>query len=261
LTAPEYAARHGRQRVKCERLRYRSDGLAVVAYYWGPRRADRAPRPLIVFHRGGAREDSKLRPNTQFGFQRFVDAGYIVIGTQYRGNDGGEGQDEMGGADVADVLNLIDIAKSFPQVDASRIYALGYSRGGMQALLASSRGAGFRAIATVGAPADLTQTLRANPRSAQQFARLIPGFERDPEGQLQPRSPLLWAEKIGAPLLLIAGSADPLVLAHQNSVALAARLGELRKPYELVVYEGDTHGVMINGRDRDARILAWFARH
>ena len=62
------------------------------------------------------------------------------------------------------------------------------------------------------------------------------------------------------PLLLIAGSADPLVAAHANSIKLAATLGELGKTYELVIYQGDSHGVMINARDRDQRILDWFAR-
>jgi dipeptidyl aminopeptidase/acylaminoacyl peptidase len=51
-----------------------------------------------------------------------------------------------------------------------------------------------------------------------------------------------------------------VVPAHTNSIKLAARLGELKKTYELVIYDGDTHGVMINARDRDQRILAWFKR-
>lgn len=260
LTAREYAQRHRRGQVSCARLSYRSDGLKVIGYLWRSQRRAKAPQPILIFNRGGALEDSKLRPNTQFGFYRFVQAGYVVIGTQYRGNDGGEGRDELGGADVNDVLKLLEIARSLDGVDPGNVFALGYSRGAMETLLAAGRGAGFRAAATVGLPADLLSGYQSNPQSAGQFRKLMPGFESNPEETLKSRSAIYWADRIDVPLLLIAGSTDPLVAAHANSIKLAARLGELGKTYELVIYQGDSHGVMINARDRDQRILDWFAR-
>lgn len=261
LTPTEYAERHRRGRVDCERLTYRSDGLKVIGFVWrSPKRA-KSQQPLLVFNRGGAQEFSKLRPNTQFGFYRFVQAGYVVVGSQYRGNDGGEGRDELGAADVGDVLKLIEIAKTFDNVDPVNMFALGYSRGGMQTLLAAKRGAEFRAAATVGLPADLLSSYRRDPRSANSLRALIPDFESNSEAALRARSAVYWPEEIQLPLLLIAGSADPSVATHTGSVALAARLGDLQKGYELVVYEGDSHGVMINARDRDERILRWFSRY
>jgi dipeptidyl aminopeptidase/acylaminoacyl peptidase len=258
LTRREYAERHGRRSVTCTRLTYRSDGLKVIGFLWRSRRQPKAAQPIIVFNRGGALEDSKLRPNTQFGFYRFVEEGYVVVGSQYRGNDGGEGRDELGGADVNDVLKLVEIARTLEAVDPGNVFALGYSRGAMETLLAAGRGAGFRAAATVGMPADLLQSYLAMPQSDGLYRRLIPDFASAPEAALKSRSALYWTEDIQVPLLLIAGAADPVVPAHANSIRLASRLGELKKTYELVVYDGDTHGVMINARDRDQRILAWF---
>lgn len=260
VTRREYARRHGRGSVSCTRLTYRSDGLKVIGYLWRSRQRPAGPQPIIIFNRGGALEDSKLRANTQFGFYRFVEEGYVVLGSQYRGNDGGEGRDELGGADVNDVLALVELARTLDGVDPGNVFALGYSRGAMETLLAARRGAGFRAAATVGMPADLLAGYLASPQRGGLYRRLIPDFAADPEAALKTRSALYWADEIHVPLLLIAGAADPLVAAHANSIKLAARLGELRKTYELVVYDGDTHGVMINARDRDQRIIAWFRR-
>lgn len=56
------------------------------------------------------------------------------------------------------------------------------------------------------------------------------------------------------------GSGDPLVSTVEQTLPFAARLQHLAKRYELVVYEGDSHGLTLNGKDRDTRILNWFER-
>jgi dipeptidyl aminopeptidase/acylaminoacyl peptidase len=261
LSAAEYLDR-GAPGITCERITYLSDGLKVVGYLWRPATARDGDRlPLLVFHRGGALEDSKLRPNTQFGFDRFVRAGYVVIGTQYRGNDGGEGREEFGGADVRDVLAVTRVGQALPYVDPQRVFALGYSRGGMMALLAARAGAPHLAIATVGAPTDLRSArAAADAGSLATARRLIPGFDADPDAALSARSAMTWAEELRAPVLILHGGADPIVSAAAHALPFAARLRELGKVHDLVVYEGDTHGLQISGRERDERILEWFRR-
>jgi dipeptidyl aminopeptidase/acylaminoacyl peptidase len=61
-------------------------------------------------------------------------------------------------------------------------------------------------------------------------------------------------------MLLLQGSGDPLVSTAEQTLPFAARLQALGKRYELVVYEGDSHGLILNGKDRDSRILSWFER-
>jgi dipeptidyl aminopeptidase/acylaminoacyl peptidase len=265
LSAAEYAAR-GAPGVACERITYLSDGLRVVGYLWRPaavRDGDRLP--LLVFHRGGALEDSKLRPNTQFGFDRFVRAGYVVIGTQYRGNDGGEGREEFGGADVRDVLAVMRVGQALPYVDPQRVFALGYSRGGMMALLAARAGAPYLAIATVGAPTDLRGAHAGGGGTAAigslaTARRLIPGLDADPGAALSARSAAAWAGELRAPVLILHGGADPIVSAAAHALPFAARLRDAGKTHDLVVYDGDTHGLQLRGRERDERILEWFRR-
>ncbi|MFM7626146.1 MAG: alpha/beta hydrolase family protein [Gammaproteobacteria bacterium] len=260
ISADEYAAR-GAPGVSCERITYLSDGLRVVGYLWRPTDARAgASLPLLVFHRGGTGDDSKLRPNTQFAFDRFVRVGYVVIGTQYRGNDGSEGRDELGGADLRDVLQIVRIGQRLPWVDPQRVSALGYSRGGMMALMAARAGAPYRAIATVGAPTDLLAARAAGGRiSLSALARAIPTGE-DPDAALRARSAVHWAAELNAPVLVLHGGADPIVSAAQHARPFAARLQALGKAHELVIFEGDTHGLQMSGTERDTRILEWFRR-
>ena len=260
IDAAEYAAR-GAPGVSCERITYLSDGLRVVGYLWWPTGARPGDRlPLLVFHRGGTGDDSRLRPNTQFAFDRFVRAGYVVIGTQYRGNDGSEGRDELGGADLRDVLAIVRIGQQLPWVDPQRVSALGYSRGGMMALMAARAGAPYRAIATVGAPTDMVAARDAEGRGGlASLARSLPAGE-DRDAALRARSAIRWAEEIPAPVLVMHGGADPIVSAAQQALPFAERLKALGKVHELVIFEGDTHGLQMSGRERDTRILEWFRR-
>ncbi len=70
------------------------------------------------------------------GFYEFVSNGFVVVASQYRGADGGEGKEEYGGADIADVLNLIPLAKSLGYADMKNVFMFGNSRGGMMTYLA-----------------------------------------------------------------------------------------------------------------------------
>jgi len=45
----------------------------------------------------------------------YVEAGYVTVGSQYRGGGGSEGTDAFGGADVEDVLNLVALLKRLPR--------------------------------------------------------------------------------------------------------------------------------------------------
>ena len=47
--------------------------------------------------------------------------GYVVVASQYRGNDGGEGREEFGGADVNDVLNLLPVLEQVTSADTARL--------------------------------------------------------------------------------------------------------------------------------------------
>jgi dipeptidyl aminopeptidase/acylaminoacyl peptidase len=68
------------------------------------------------------------------------------------------------------------------------------------------------------------------------------------------------ADRIEAPLLLIHGTADDRVRGD-DAIDLAAALFRAKRPFELVVFDGDGHGVPAHKLETDERVIAWFNRH
>ena len=224
------------------RITYWSDGLRVVGFLGYPSGA--GPFPAIIYNRGGVWNQGALSGRE---LVPLVEAGYVAIGSQYRGNAGSEGAETFGSGDVSDVLNLIALLQQMPIVDPGRIGMFGASRGGMVTYLALKEESlrGTRAIkvaATVGGLADLFMWRDDNPDVAHvAFAPFGAYPETAPE-QFVARSAVFWPELINAPLLLLHGEADTLV-SPQQSRALAERLQQAGKQVQLVIFEGDNHAL------------------
>ena len=250
------------RRVECRRLTYVSDGLKVTGYMYRPRGADTLGRrlPVLVVNRGGNREFSKLPDRLPAYLYRLAREDWVILASQLRGNDGGEGQEEFGGADVNDVLSLFPLAASLPYADTSRAFMLGYSRGGMMTYLALARGAPVKAAAVWAGPTDLEPDLAWRPDMESVYADLIPGYAERKSEVLRARSAVAWAEKLATPLLILHGTADDRVRAD-DARKIAARLKALGRPHELVMYDGDDHFLSRNRADADERIVRWFEKH
>lgn len=244
----------------CERITYLSDGLKVTGYIWRPSETGGRKRPLIIYNRGGGQELGRLTPTMRDGFYDFLKAGFIVIGSQYRGNDGGEGHDEEGGAETADVLNLLSVARSLGYVDTSNVFMFGESRGGMTTFLAMKNGARLNAAAVVGAESDLAANIKRRPELDSDNAKQIPGYRADPEKALRERSAQEWPSAINAPVLMLQGGKDWRVPPSQ-ALGLAMKLDTYRRPFELMVFDDDDHSLSFHWRERDDQIISWFKSH
>jgi dipeptidyl aminopeptidase/acylaminoacyl peptidase len=257
-----YEKRRAYEGFECQRVKYLSDGLKVVGYIWKPKDTAGKKFPLIIFNRGGNQEFGKLLPYFYSGFYEYLANGFVVVASQYRGSDGGEGKEEYGGADVRDVLNLVPLAKSLGYVDTNNIFMYGASRGGMMTFLALKHGLRVNAAAVVGGMADLTTTQAERPLLVGEvYKQLIPDFDKRGAEAMRERSAVYWPEKITAPLLILQGGADWRVNTKTNALALAQKLHDAGKTYELIVYAGDDHGLSANARDVERRIIDWFKRH
>ena len=261
LTRDELAARQAYGGSECQCIKYLSDGLKVVGFVWKPKATAGKRLPLIIFNRGGNREFSKLTPWTKFAFYDYIVNGFVVIGSQYRGNDGGEGTEEFGGADVRDVLNLIPLARSLGYVDMNNVFMLGVSRGGMMTLLALKNSVPVNAAAMQGGLADLVSQKDQRRDMLDVFKELIPDFGKRGDEALRDRSAVYWPAAINVPLLVLQGGADWRVDPKSNGLALAQKLQEAGKTYELIVYAADDHGLTLNIADADRRVIAWFKRY
>lgn len=79
------------------RLTYASDRNRVVAYLLRPQTKQAGRRPAVIYNRGGNREFGALDMPDLLDLTGLAAHGYVVIASQYRGNDGGTGKEEFGG--------------------------------------------------------------------------------------------------------------------------------------------------------------------
>ena len=82
---------------------YECDGCRVMGFAAFPKDIP-GEIPAVIFNRGGNREFGILHPNAVC---RLAARGYAALGSQYRGNAGGTGLEEFGGADVNDVIRFL----------------------------------------------------------------------------------------------------------------------------------------------------------
>ena len=253
----EHTATIANRAVECLRIQYMSEGLKVVGFLVKPRTTNDATYPVIVYNRGGIRDIGKIEAWNLLDFYGFASQGFVVLASQYRGNDGGEGRDEVGGADVADVMALAQLTRQLRYADPANVFLYGQSRGGMMSFLALKRGFPAKAAAVVGALFDIEAFGKRSPQVMASAIRSIPDFARDGAAIMRERSVMNWPEQIAIPVLIIHGAADQDVPATE-AMAFAVKLAQLHTRYQLMVYADDTHEVAVNRLDRDARIVAWF---
>lgn len=249
-----------KEKVEAYRIRYLSDGLEVVGFVVKPK-GNEVTYPILIYNRGGNREYGKIEDPTLTYLAYLSANGYVVVASQYRGNDGGQGREEFGGSDINDVLNLIPLVENLPFVAPKKIVMLGYSRGGMMTYIAISMTEKVRAAAVVGGITDCIQGYYEREAGMKKvYIELIGGTPEQKEAEYQKRSAYFWPEKINTPVLILHGGEDWRVKVTQAE-KLAEKLEELGKTYELVVYPQGSHGCGEDGPDRNRRIFDWFAKY
>jgi dipeptidyl aminopeptidase/acylaminoacyl peptidase len=259
-TREDYDYARANPKTECFRVAYSSDGLRVVGYLVRPIDKPGTRLPVIIFNRGGFLERGKIQSFNLVDFEALAEQGFVVLASQYRGNDGGEGHEELGGADLDDVSNLQATARSLPYTDTRNIFMYGVSRGGMMTLLEMKRSFPMNAAAIVGGAYDVAAFNQRSPGVLDEITRLIPGYSQNSSSALQERSAMNWPEVVNVPLLILHGTDDDEVPTTE-ALAFATKLSTLKKLYQMVVYAGDVHEVAENRRDRDARVAQWFKRY
>ncbi|MFZ4124682.1 MAG: alpha/beta hydrolase family protein [Rickettsiales bacterium] len=245
-------------------ITYLSDGLKVTGLEVLPEFAAGEKAPLIVYNRGGNRDFGGLSAaqiiNLLLPMARSLRGG--VLASNYRGNMGSEGREEFGGADVNDVLRLIEIGQQQPWWDGKNIFMLGWSRGGMMTYRAIAEGAPITAAAIGAGVADLFESSLARPEMEEKvYAQLVPHYT--PENRkalLRERSALCWPEKITVPLLLLHGDADTKVgVVHARRMHEA--LSALGRSVKYIEFPNGGHGLMRENETVMCEVAAWFTAH
>lgn len=246
--------------IEIYKIRYLSDSLQIVGFIIKPY-DDRSKYPVIIYNRGGNREFGKITDDVLQYLAYLASNNFVILASQYRGNDGGEGQEEFGGKDINDVLNLLPLAKSLSFADSNNIVMLGYSRGGMMTYLAMKNSANIKAAAIVGGITDLFQLYEERGADMKQvLVELIGGDPTTKEIEYRNRSAYYWPDKITFPVLILHGADDWRVNPNQ-AVKLADKLSEQGLTYELVIYPNGDHGLNTHWEERDQKIFQWFSNY
>jgi dipeptidyl aminopeptidase/acylaminoacyl peptidase len=164
--------------------------------------------PVIIFNRGGFLERGKIQSFNLVDFEGLAEQGFVILASQYRGNDGGEGHEELGGADLHDVSNLLATARSLPYTDMQNVFMYGVSRGGMMTFLEMKQHFPMNAAAVVGAAYDVEAFNERSRGVLDEVTKLIPNYSRNGSSALQDRSAINWPDAVNVPLLILHGTDD-----------------------------------------------------
>lgn len=238
---------------------YKSQGHNVKGFIVEPKNI-KGKVPCIIYNRGGCGEFGVIKPWLVFSYlARISSWGYIVIASQYSGNAGSDGKDEIGGSDINDVLNLKKILKDHPNADLDKIGMLGASRGGLMTYLSLAKVRWIKAAITIAGSANEVRGIKLRPELKVRNKKFIGSNKKE---DLIKRSAVYWPEKFSkkTPLLMMHGTGDWRV-SPLDSLDLAQKLYEHKVLYRLIMFEGADHSLSEFSEQKFDEIKNWFKRY
>lgn len=242
-----------------EKITYNSDGLKVKGYVAYPKNIN-TKLPCIIWNRGGYHNRGAIDHFTAKGiYGQLASWGYFVFASQYRGNDGGEGFDTIGGDDVNDIINLKKVAEHFPNADLTRWGMEGWSRGGMMSLLTLIKDPNFNCVVLTGALTDFHSYGYLKDTMFSQFNEFLSSYNLDEE--LMKRTILDKVDKLpNIPYLIMHGKQDTSVPVKQSK-KFAEELKKRNITHKLIIYEDGDHYLRNNRKEVESEKKEWFERY
>lgn len=245
--------------IRVYRIIYKSKGHSIVGFIVEPL-TKKGSLPCIIWNRGGDRFSAGIQP--QYIFSRSIGAlataGYIVFASQYSGNEGGEGTDYHGGAEIEDVLTFHKIIQRYSYADSKRIGMYGISRGGTMCYLALARVKWIRAVVVTAGVSNFFHQVKHRPGLRKLYRKLFGGSREE----YKKRSVVYWVDKLykKAPLLLLHGTADRRVDVR-DTLELGKLFYEAKIPYRVVIYPGEDHGISGSRASTLNETIGWFDQY
>ena len=209
-------------------ITYLSNGLKVKGLLAEPKGDEIYDGFLYL--RGGIKNVGKVRPAR---IVQFASEGFIVFAPFYRGNQGGEGNEDFAGADREDAFSAFELLESMERV--KKVHIFGFSRGGVMALLTAIQFPEAASVVTWGGVSDMFLTYEERNDLRRMMKRVIGGTPTKVPEQYRSRTPLYSLEKLNSPVLIIHGRKDHNVSA-EHAYRLENRFRELDKKVESLVF-------------------------
>ena len=234
-------------------ITYESDGLVVKGALLEPKRMGKFP--AIIFNRGGNRSYATISAKrlVSTSLAELASHGYVVISSNYREND------EYGGKDVNDVLNLLETLKEVEKADIDRIGMYGWSRGGIMTYLALTKTDKIKTAVIGNAPSNLFDVVSERPMVEEKvLSEYIPDYWENKDEELKKRSVVYWAEELNkeTSILILSGTKDRRVNPKQAD-NIAEKLDELNYDFELRKFDTD-HSFRSKQKELGALLKKWF---
>ncbi|MCM3670143.1 prolyl oligopeptidase family serine peptidase [Mesobacillus maritimus] len=219
--------------VKLFLVTYYSGGLRVKGLLAKPNKGEVADGFLYL--RGGIKGVGQVRPAR---IAQFASEGFIVFAPFYRGNRGGEGNEDFAGDDRRDAFSGFELLKSFPEI--KNVHIFGFSRGGVMALWTAIEYPEAASVVTWGGVTDMSLTYIERKDMRRMMKRVIGGTPGKFPRRYQARTPLYQLEKLHSPVLIIHGEQDRNV-SVEHSYRLERRLSTLEKSVTSWYFPDYTH--------------------
>jgi dipeptidyl aminopeptidase/acylaminoacyl peptidase len=224
--------------------------LSPSAQLKGPTRA-----PLVVNLHGGPTDHARLELDPQILL--WTSRGFAVMDLNYAGSSGfGRAyrlrlRERWGVADLDDCVTAVAFLAEHDVIDPTRVFARGGSAGGyltLQCLIRSDR---FRAGASRSGIADVEAWRAGTHDFESRYTDLLVGPPSE-QARYGERSPARHVGRRSAPVLLVHGTADPVVpVDHARMISDAYR--RAGRPHQVELFD-EPHDFR-----RAASIRAWLA--
>jgi dipeptidyl aminopeptidase/acylaminoacyl peptidase len=226
------------------------NGKTAHAYFYAPKNKDfTAPAgekpPLIVMSHGGPTSAASTAFN--LGVQFWTSRGFAVVDVNYGGSTG-YGREywqrlvgQWGVVDVDDCVNAAKYLCARGEADANRCAIRGGSAGGYTTLCALTFRDFFKAGASHFGLAELEIFVKDTHKFESRYLESLIGPYPAKRELYRQRSPLFYADRIQAALILFQGLEDKVVPPNQHRMIFEA----VRKkgvPCASLEFEGEQHG-------------------
>jgi dipeptidyl aminopeptidase/acylaminoacyl peptidase len=239
-------------------------GKLLIRLEWAAPPEGPGPLPTVIVHPEAGHEAREMRPV----LRDLAAHGYLAVAADYRRAIRGWYRESLfTWRDPGDPRAVFDIVRAHERVDSERIGLLGFSQGGVYSLSIAALTGQAAAVVAYYPVTDFEAWLEEPGRRRRErwVFRLIRRHFREQSGArseeefrtlLARASPLLRADRIAAPVLLIHGDRDRSAGVEQSR-RLAERLHELGREVELLEVPGAGH--VFNFRNLEQAELAWKA--